>query len=58
MPMHVWRADMRVDPAPWVEGDMQRFIVNVPVVAIFMAIIVVGVSMLRDKSLPCGRMPD
>ena len=46
--MHVWRTDMRVDPAPWVEGAMLRFIVIVPVVAVFMVIIMVGVSMLRE----------
>ena len=46
--MHVWRTDMRVDPAPWVEGAMLRFIVIVPVVAVFMVIIMVGVCMTSE----------
>ena len=46
--MRVWRTDMRVDPAPRVEGAILRFIVIVPVMAVFMVIIVVGVSMSRE----------
>jgi hypothetical protein len=48
MSMHVWRADMRVYPTPRIKGVMRCFIVIMPVVAVFMVIIVVCVSMLRE----------
>ena len=48
--MHVWRADMRVDPMPRIEGALHRFATVVLVVAVFMVVIVIvgGVSMLRE----------
>lgn len=39
---------MRVYPAPRIKGAMRRFIMTVPIVAVFMVIIVVGVSMILE----------